>query len=84
MRRIVLRVHKLALKGFARAEGDALVAALRTQLARDLAMPAAARALAQSGDRARLDLKSVRVAPGANTAQVGQAVARRIAKGIVS
>jgi hypothetical protein len=82
MKRLVVRIDRLVLRGYRPADGRALSAALRKELGRLLAAPGSAERAAALGAVARLDVAAVRVPPGAAPRAVGSAAARAISGAI--
>lgn len=81
MRRIVLHIDRLVLRGIDHADAGAVRAALEAELRRRLAAPGTREALARP-PAARVDAGRVRLPPGAKPASLGRASARLIARGI--
>lgn len=81
MKRVILHIDQLVLRGVARADARALSMALQGELTRLLALPG--RLAALQGRHGAADLKPVqaRVPQGAGPAAVGRAVAGRIVAG---
>ena len=84
MKRIVLHVENLALRGIPRGECDAFVDSLRGGLERRLAAPGAANLLSSRGDRVHLDMPSAHVTRIARPRLFGARVAGAIARGLKS
>ena len=84
VKRIVLHVENLAVRGIRRGECDAFVDSLRSGLERRLAAPGAANLLSSRSDRVRLDMPSARVTRIARPRQFGERVAGAIARGLKS
>ena len=82
MKRIVLHVDRLVLRGWRGVDARAVGAALRGELARWLADPAARERLAARGDVRALQLGKVRVEHEATPARIARSLARSIARGI--
>ena len=82
MKRIVLNIDRLVLRGFADGERDGFAEGLRAELVRLLAVPDAVRQLASQDGVSRLKIGAVRVGQGANPATAGMRAARGIARGI--
>ncbi len=84
MKRIVLHVAKLALRGIPRGERDAFVDSLRGELERRLAAPGAASLLSSRGDRVHLDVPAAHMTRSAQPRLFGARVAGAIARGLKS
>jgi hypothetical protein len=82
MKRIVLNIDRLVLRGFADGERDGFAEGLRAELVRLLAVPDAVRQLASQDGVSRLKIGAVRVGQGANPATAGMRAARGITRGI--
>lgn len=81
MRRIVMHIDRLALRGLGRGDAPAVVAGLRSELQRLLAQPGAEAALVAQAGRATLRAGNAALPDGADAATLGRAVAGRIAGG---
>lgn len=82
MKRIVIRIDGLALRGFRHADRHAVAAGLQAELGRLLATPGGQARLATLGAVPRLNVAPVRVRPGGTARQVGLAAARAISGAI--
>jgi hypothetical protein len=80
MRRIVVRIDSLVLKGIRYEDRHAISAAVQQELARALAAPGTAHELAAMGSAPALRAGTVDVAPSASVRDVGSAAARRMAQ----
>ena len=80
MKRIVLHIDQLVLRGGDQAAGRALAASLQAELQRLLAQPGSMHTLVDAGDFQRMQVGTVRVVAGDNAA-LGKAVARRLIVG---
>jgi hypothetical protein len=81
MRRIVLHIDRLVLRGIGRADAAAFTAALEAELQRRVAESATPERLTRA-PAARIDAGSIRLAAGAKPASLGRASGRMIARGI--
>jgi hypothetical protein len=81
MRRVVLHVDRLVLRGFPRRDAVAVAEGLRTELQSLLAGDAAVAALSEHKTSDVVRAGTVRVPHGAGGGGVGRAVAVRIARG---
>lgn len=79
MKRVVVHIDRLLLRGFRREGRHSLVEGLRGELSRQLADPDALRLLMSRGDVSRLEV-GVRVDARAKTADIGVQAARGIAR----
>ena len=68
MKRVVIHIDSLALKGFRYEDRHAIAAALQDELTRVLAAPEAAQQVASLGSVPRLRLSSVNLGSGYKTA----------------
>lgn len=84
MKRVVVHIDQLALKGLRNEDRHAIADALRGELGRQLAEPDAARRVLAHGDVSRLRIGTVRIAPGATPARIGTQAASGIARRIKS
>jgi hypothetical protein len=78
MKRIVLHIDSLALKGFRAADRQAVAHGIREQLARSLAEPGALDRLSRHRSIAALPALNTRTAAGAKPQSVGAAVGAAI------
>jgi hypothetical protein len=81
MRRVVLHVDRLVLRGIARADAEAVSAGLRTELRSLLAGPEAVAALGALRALPAVQAGRARLPQDADAASVGRAVAGRIVQG---
>jgi hypothetical protein len=84
MKRVVVHIDRLVLKGFPNQDWYALAGGLQQELGRLFAEPNAARQLAARGNVWQLKVGSVRVSPNTAPAKVGTQAARGIAREIKS
>jgi hypothetical protein len=78
MKRIVIRIDNLALRGFRHADRHAVSAGLQAELARLFAAPGRADRLAALGSVAGLSVRPFRVESGSAPGEIGLAAARAI------
>jgi hypothetical protein len=78
MKRVLVRIDGLVLRGFRHADRHALSSALEDELGRALGAPGTAERIAALASLARLHVDPVRVAPGGAPRDVGVAAARAI------
>ncbi|PKO32438.1 MAG: hypothetical protein CVU36_02000 [Betaproteobacteria bacterium HGW-Betaproteobacteria-9] len=84
MKRVVLHIDRLVLRGFDRADQAGIAEGLRAELGRLLATPQAAQALVAQRSVARLKVAPLPIAPGAQATAVGEQTAQSIVRGISS
>jgi hypothetical protein len=84
MRRIVVHIDSLVLRGFRHEDRHAIAEGLRAELGRQFAEGNAAQHLVSRGDLSRLRVSGVRIEPEARQSQVGVQAARGIAREIES
>jgi hypothetical protein len=82
MRRVVVHIERMVLRGFGNAGAHAIGDGVRTELARLLADPAAGQRLASLGQVSSLHAGKVKLAPDARPQQFGISAGRAIARGI--
>lgn len=82
MKRVIVHIDSLVLKGFRPEDRHAVAEGLRRELGRLLATPEAAGLLAQRDDAGRLNLGAVRLAHATQPARVGEGAAQGIVRGI--
>jgi hypothetical protein len=81
MKRVVVHIDELVLRGFHHEDRLAVAEGLRAELARHFAEPGAARDFAARGNLPRLEAGAIRIAPGARPSTVGTEAAQRIVRG---
>ena len=84
MKRVIVHIDSLVLKGFRHEDRHAIADGLNAELGRLLAEPDAARQLGAQDGVSRLRIGAVHIAHGAQPAAVGVQAARGIARGIKS
>jgi hypothetical protein len=82
MRRVVVHIDRMVLKGFGNADAQAIGEGVRTELARLLAHPATGEKLASLGHVSSLHAGKITFAHNAKPRGVGVSAGRAIAKGI--
>lgn len=82
MKRVVVHIDSLVLKGFRQEDRHAIAAGLQVELTRLFADPATAARFVNIGNTARLPVGNVRMERGANPQTVGTQTARSIARNI--
>jgi hypothetical protein len=83
MRRIIVNIDTLVLKGFAYEDRHAIVAAVQGEIARVLTARDAATRVAQLGSLANLRINDVSIAANAKAQQIGAASGRAIGNGLI-
>jgi mRNA-degrading endonuclease RelE of RelBE toxin-antitoxin system len=84
MKRVIVHIDRLVLKGFRCEDRYAIGEALREELARQLSSPVSARLLVSAGDSWRLKVGEFRVGSGVELSQVGTLAARGIGGKVTS
>lgn len=79
MKRVIVHIDRLLLRGFRRDDRHSLTEGLRGELGRQLATPDALRLFMSRGDVSRLEV-GVRVEAKAKAADIGVQAARGIAR----
>jgi hypothetical protein len=82
MKRVMLRIEHLVLKGFRQSDRHAVAQGLQQQLTRVLSAPGAAQRFHHGGDVSCLRLGNLNVSFNAKPLEVGAATANRIGKGL--
>ena len=82
MKRVVVHVDRLVLRGYQHDERHAVAAGLQAELGRLLAETGAAGRLAQLGHVPRLRLGRMPITPNASAPAVGEAAARVIGRAV--
>jgi hypothetical protein len=82
VKRVVVHIDRLVLKGFRNADSHAISEAMRGELARLLADPTTGERLASRGHVSGLDAGKVTLTHNAKPRRSGISAARAIAKGI--
>jgi hypothetical protein len=83
MRRVIVDIDSLVLKGFRYEDRHAIKAAVQEELARVLAIPNAAARVAQLGSTPQMHIGNVNVGTNAKPQQVGAATGRAIGQGLI-
>jgi hypothetical protein len=83
MRRVLVHIERLVLKGFRDADAHAISEGMRGELARVLADPATGERLASLSHMSALHAGKVRLAPEARPQLLGIAAGRALANGIL-
>lgn len=81
MKRVIVHIDRLVLKGFDRQDRDAIAEGLRSELGALLANAGASQYLTDMQNVRRLSVGSVQIGHDAKPGQVGQLIAGEIAKG---
>jgi hypothetical protein len=83
MKRVVIDIESLVLKGFRYEDRHAIAAALQHELAATIAGPEAAERLASLGSAAHLRLGSVNLGASADAHEVGAQTGRAVGAGLI-
>ena len=83
MRRVLVHIDNLVLKGFRYEDRHAVSAALQEELTRVLAVPDAARHIAEFGSTPRLQIGNVNVGASAKPHQVGLAAGNAVGRELI-
>jgi hypothetical protein len=78
MKRVIVHIDRLVLRGFDHEDRHAIAAGLQQELARLFAEPHAAQQLTARGDVSRMRVGSININPGSKPQGVGVDAARRI------
>ena len=82
MKRVVVKIDRLVLQGFAQAERLQIAQGLQDELSRVLAQGDAVRQLTRLGNVPRLDGGTVHVPRGSRANRVGSGIARAIGRSV--
>ena len=82
MKRVVLHIDSLVLKGFQHEDRQGIAEGLQQELTRLFADPQSSQQLTASGDMSRLRAGSIHIRHDANPQHVGLQVAQGIGKGM--
>ena len=82
MKRIVLHIDSLVLKGFRHEDRHGIAEGLQQELSRMLADPQAAQQLTSNGDVSRLRIGNISIGQNSKPQRVGAQVAQGIGKGM--
>jgi len=83
MRRVIVNIDSLVLKGFRHEDRYRVAAAVQDEIARALAAPDAGARIAQLGSTPKLRIGDVNVAADAEPRQVGAAAGRAVGQGMM-
>jgi hypothetical protein len=83
MRRVIVNIDSLVLKGFRYEDRHSIAAALQEELARALAAPELARQIAVLGSIPRMQIDNVSVYADAKPQQIGAAAGRAVGQGLI-
>lgn len=83
MKRVVLHIDSLVLKGFRHEDRHGIAEGLQQELTRMFADPQAAQHLTAKGDVSRLQVGGVSIGHGSKPQRVGENVAQSIGKEIM-
>ncbi len=82
MKRVILQIDSLVLKGFRHEDRHGIADGLQQELTRMFADPQAAQQLTANGDVSRLRIASISIGHGAKPQRIGSQVAQGIGKGM--
>ena len=82
MRRVIVHIDRLVLKGFRPGDRHAIAQGLQEQLTNLLSAPGMAEQLTQMQSDPRLRAGSMNIAADAKAQQVGMAIANKLGQGI--
>ncbi len=82
MKRVVLHINSLLLKGFRHEDRHGIAEGLQQELSRLFADPQAAQQLMENGDVSRLRLGSISINQNSKPQRVGSQVAQGIGQGM--
>jgi len=82
MKRVILHIDNLVLKGFRHEDRRGIATGLQHELSSLFADPQAVQQLTSGGDLSQLQVGSVSVGQGVKPHHIGQQVARGIGKGV--
>jgi hypothetical protein len=83
MRRVIVNIDSLVLRGFRHEDRHAIAAAVQEELTRTLMAPGAAQQIATLGSVSNLKLGNVNIEANAKPRQVGAETGRAVAKGLL-
>jgi hypothetical protein len=83
MRRIIVNIDSLVLKGFRHEDRHAIAAALQAELTQVLAAPASTHQIATLGSVPRMRIGNVNVDANAKPQQVGSAAGNAVGKRLI-
>jgi hypothetical protein len=83
MRRVIVNIDSLILKGFRHEDRFAVAAALKDELTKVLAAPESAQRVASLGSVPKLKLGSVNIGANAKPQQIGAATGRAVGQGLI-
>jgi len=82
MRRVILHIDSLVLRGFRHEDRHGIADGVRQELARMLADPQTTQQLSENGDVSRLKIGSVQIGQGAKPQHIGSRVVQGIGRGM--
>jgi len=82
MKRVVLHIDRLVLKGFRQEDRHGIAEGLQQELTRLITDPQAAQQLTVNGDVSRLRVGNIHIDQNSQPQRVGSQVARSIGKGM--
>ena len=84
MKRVVVHIERLVLRGFGEADRGELAQGLQETLAAELGQRGVAQRLSAPREVPRVDAGTVRIARGSRASRIGGDVAKAIVKGITT
>jgi hypothetical protein len=83
MRRVIVNIDSLVLKGFRYGDRHTIAAALQYELTQVLAGRESAERIAEAGDVPRMRIGNISVGPSAKPRQVGAETGRAVGRGLL-
>ena len=83
MRRVIVSIDSLVLKGFRYEDRHNVAAALQAELTHALAQPGAAERLTELGSAPQLRIANLNVRPDARPQQIGSETGRAVGRGLL-
>lgn len=82
MKRVIVHIDSLVLRGFRHEDRHDIAAGLQQELGQLFAVPRAAQQFTARGDVSRLKVGDIQIAPGSKPEQIGAEAARGIGREI--
>lgn len=83
MKRVIVNIDSLVLRGFRYEDRHAIAAAVQEELTRTLSAPQAAHQIAALGSIPRMEIGQVTVNANAKPKQIGAATGRAVGQGLI-
>jgi hypothetical protein len=83
MKRVVVNIDSLVLKGFRYEDRHIIGAAVQDEITRVLSAPEAAQRIAEAGNVPRMSIRDVQVGANTKPQQVGSATGRAVGQGLI-